>query len=48
MKSSPSIWHYVVIVKSTVKIPSIFVALLENMNFMIEIYVFDNDEDGCS
>ena len=33
MKSSPSIWHYVVIVKSTVKILSIFVAFLENMNF---------------
>ena len=33
MKSSPSIWHYVVSVKSTVKISSIFVAFLENMNF---------------
>ena len=33
MKSSPSIWHYVVDVKSTVKISSIFVAFLENMNF---------------
>ena len=33
MKSSPSIWHYVVNVKSTVKILSIFVAFLENMNF---------------
>ena len=31
-KSSPSIWRYVVGVKSTVKIPSIFVAFLENMN----------------
>ena len=33
MKSSPSIWHYVVIVKSTVKILSILVAFLEDMNF---------------
>ena len=32
-KSSQSIWHYVVSVKSTVKISSIFVAFLENMNF---------------
>ena len=36
MKSSPSI-YYVVSVKSTVKISSIFVAFLENMNF-ITIY----------
>ena len=34
MKSSPSIWRYVVNVKSTVKILSIFVAFLENVNFM--------------
>ena len=33
-KSSPSIWHYVVSVKSPVKILSIFVAL-ENMNFIV-------------
>ena len=33
MKSSPSIWHYVVSVKSKVKISSIFVAFLENRNF---------------
>ena len=33
MKSSPSIWRYVVNVKSAVKILSIFVAFLENMNF---------------
>ena len=33
-KSSPSIWHYIVSVKSTVKILSIFVAFLENTNFM--------------
>ena len=33
MKSSSSIWHYVVNVKSTVKISSVFVAFLENMNF---------------
>ena len=34
MKSSPSIWHYVVSVKSTVKIWSIFVAFLKNTNFI--------------
>ena len=28
-----SIWHYVASVKSTVKISSILVAFLENMNF---------------
>ena len=33
MKSSLSIWRYVVFVKSTVKISSIFVAFLENINF---------------
>ena len=33
MKSSPSIWHLLHNVKSTVKISSIFVAFLENMNF---------------
>ena len=33
MKSSPSIWCYVVNVKSTVKILAIFVAFLENINF---------------
>ena len=33
MKSSPSIWRYVVYVKSIVKISSIFVAFLENTNF---------------
>ena len=32
-KSSPSIWHYVVSVKLTVKILSIFVAILETTNF---------------
>ena len=32
-KSSPSIWHYAVSVKLTVKISSIFVAFLENTNF---------------
>ena len=31
-KSSPSIWHYKVSVKFTVKISSIFVAFLENTN----------------
>ena len=33
MKSSPVIWHYVVNVKLPVKISSISVAFLENMNF---------------
>ena len=32
-KSSPSIWHLLHNVKSTVKISSIFAAFLENMNF---------------
>ena len=32
-KSSPSIWHYVENVKTTVKLSSIFVTFLENMNF---------------
>ena len=34
-KSSTSIWRYVVSVKSMLKISSIFVAFLENMNFML-------------
>ena len=33
MKSSLMIWHYVVNVKYTVKILSICMALLENLNF---------------
>ena len=33
MKSSQMIWHHVVNVKYTVKISSICVAFLENMNF---------------
>ena len=33
-KIFPSIWRYVVSVKSTVKISSIFLAFLENMNFI--------------
>ena len=33
MKSSLSIWHYVLNVKSMAKILAIFVAFLENMNF---------------
>ena len=33
-KSSPTIWHLLHNVKLTVKISSIFVAFLENMNFM--------------
>ena len=32
-KSSPSIWHLLYTVKSSVKISSIFVAFLENTNF---------------
>ena len=39
-KSSPSIWQYVVTVKSTVNISSIFVAFLENMNFTILYDIF--------
>ena len=36
MKSSPLLWRYVVTVKSTGKISSIFVTFLENMNFTKE------------
>ena len=36
MKSSPSIWHLLRNVKLTVKISSIFVAFLENMNFNVK------------
>ena len=36
MKSSSSIWLYVVSVKLKVKILSIFVAFLENMNFKLK------------
>ena len=39
MKSSLSIWHYEVNVKSTVKILSIFVAFLENVNFTIDFII---------
>ena len=47
------IWHYVVNVKLTVKISSIFVAFLENMNFNSVIQLsyhwsdpyFSSDED---
>ena len=43
MKSSLSIWHYVVNVESMVKISSIFVAFLENMNFTyIRLYFLQN------
>ena len=34
MKSTLMIWHYVVSVKSTVKILSIFAAFSENTNFI--------------
>ena len=34
MKPSPPIWHLLHNIKSMVKISSIFVAFLENMNFM--------------
>ena len=37
-KSSPSIWHLLHSVKSTVKISSIFVAFLENMNLINTVY----------
>ena len=40
-KSSPSIWRYVVSVTSTVKISSIFVAFLENMNFKVEFLIYN-------
>ena len=43
MKSSQSIWCYVVNVKLTVKISSIFVAFFENMNFTKAI-LFDDFE----
>ena len=39
MKSTPSIWQYVVSVKSTVKISSNFVALLENLSFNHGIFL---------
>ena len=35
MKSSPSIWHLLHSVKSKVKISSIFVVFLENLNFTL-------------
>ena len=35
MKSSPSIWNYVVSVKSSLKTSSIFMAFLENTNFSL-------------
>ena len=38
-KSSRLIWHYVVSVKSTVKISSFFVAFLENINFKSHIHI---------
>ena len=48
MKSSPLIWRYVVNVKSTVKILSIFVAFLENMNFILGTKVRDPFTDFLS
>ena len=39
MKSSSTIWQYVVSVKSIVKILSNFVAFLENMNFKSKAWV---------
>ena len=44
MKSSASVWRYVVNVKSMVKISSIFMAFLENMNFMINTVKLGNKE----
>ena len=41
MKSSPSIWHLLHNVKLTVKILSIFVAFLENMNKNLQMRVLD-------
>ena len=41
MKCSPSIWHYVVNFKSTVKILSVCVAFLENMNFILKVFCTD-------
>ena len=41
MKSSTSIWHLLQSVKSTVKISSIFVAFLKNMNFNINFKYLD-------
>ena len=38
MESSPSIWHYVVSVKSMVKISKFFVAFSEKMNFINKVY----------
>ena len=38
MKSSPLIWRYVVNVKASVKISSIFVAFLENINFNLPVF----------
>ena len=38
MKSSPSLWQLLNNVKSTVKISSILVAFLENMNFTNKIF----------
>ena len=55
MKSSPSVWHYVVNVKSTVKISAICVAFLENMNFKqisrkncdaLRLEIFSNKKGG--
>ena len=39
MKSSPSIWHLHHNVKSTVKMLSKFVAILENINFTIQTVI---------
>ena len=41
MKSSPLIWRYVVNVKETVSISSIFVAFLDNMNFKIADNIYN-------
>ena len=42
MKSSPSTWHLLHNVKSTVKISSHFVAFLENINFK-SLFVIGSD-----
>ena len=41
MKSSPSIWRYVVNAKSMVKILSIFVSFLWNMSFTAYFQIFE-------
>ena len=46
MKSPPLIWHLLQSVKSTVKISSIFVAFLRNMNFNDKEKLGENMENS--